>query len=152
VLLYRELHGLRFFPTLVDGDEGKEVVIVYSADSVKDSEGVFWTDANGRQLLKRQRNFRSSFDVDPLDFEEHPVASNYYPLGSTIYLESASNDAQMSVLVDRSQGGGSINDGEIEIMVHRLVTIQIKVLNHASQSRFTSKRFYIIKFFECSLL
>ena len=28
-------------------------------------------------------------------------------------------DVQLTVLTDRSQGGASINDGEVEMMVHR---------------------------------
>ena len=61
--------------------EGKEVIMTYS--KVLDTQGTFWTDANGRQLMKRERNKRFSFDLQDGHFIE-PISSNYYPVTSGI--------------------------------------------------------------------
>ena len=47
-----------------------------------------------------------------------PVAGNYYPINSHIYIKDSAGN-QVSMLVDRSQGGSSLRDGEVELMVHR---------------------------------
>jgi len=53
-------------------------------------------------------------------FDEHdPVASNYYPITSHIYMIDSKSGYRMSVITDRAQGGGSIEDGQIELMIHR---------------------------------
>jgi lysosomal alpha-mannosidase len=44
------------------------------------------------------------------------VAGNYYPVNSRVILKSSPN---LFLLNDRAQGGTSMNDGEIEMMVHR---------------------------------
>ena len=46
---------------------------------------------------------------------KYPSSANYYPITSRIALSDNLN--QMSILTDRSQGGTSLNDGQIEIMV-----------------------------------
>jgi len=93
------------------------VIITYQSDSFKGSNGEFWTDSNGRQNIKRVRNQRFSFDFEEADYEVQPVSSNYYPLTTGMYISSG--DQQMSVLIDRGEGASSINDGEIEVMLHR---------------------------------
>ena len=47
-----------------------------------------------------------------------PVAANYYPVNSHIYLKDGVGN-QLTMLVDRAQGGASLRDGELELMVHR---------------------------------
>jgi len=42
---------------------------------------------------------------------------------SGLFIQSPATQQQMSVLTDRSQGGSSINDGEIELMVHRRLLV-----------------------------
>ncbi|KAG0460423.1 hypothetical protein HPP92_020720 [Vanilla planifolia] len=46
-----------------------------------------------------------------------PIAGNYYPLNLGMYL--ADKKYELSVLVDRACGGSSIQDGQLEIMLHR---------------------------------
>ena len=58
-------------------DSGREVIIKYS-DPNLDSASTFHTDSNGRQMLTRVRDERSSFVLT--DGESEPVASNYYPI------------------------------------------------------------------------
>lgn len=51
------------------------------------------------------------------------MAGNYYPVTSRIFIKDA--NTQLTILNDRSQGGSSLRDGEIELMVnwpHFIVT------------------------------
>nr|CAD2164236.1 unnamed protein product [Meloidogyne enterolobii] len=91
--------------------ESIEVITKYTIEGFKSSQ-VFWTDANGRQMIKRKRN-------DPERFYEgsEPAAGNYFPVNSRIWIEDSSD--RMTILTDRSQGGASLNDGQIELMLHR---------------------------------
>lgn len=43
------------------------------------------------------------------------MSGNYYPVDSSIYVEDATR--RLTVVTDRSQGGASLRDGEIELMV-----------------------------------
>ena len=89
----------------------KEVVTRYSSDIA--SAGELWTDANGREFQRRLRNRRPSFNFTLVS----PIASNYYPVTTAVKL----NDSQTGfvVLVDRAEGAASLQDGAIELMVHR---------------------------------
>ena len=97
----------------VSDQVGKEVVIRYSTDL--NSNRTFYTDANGRQILKRIWNYRPSWKYTVFE----PISSNYYPINSRIFLRDQSANIQLTVLNDRSQGGTSVQDGQIEIMLHR---------------------------------
>ncbi|CAG9760144.1 unnamed protein product [Ceutorhynchus assimilis] len=90
---------------------GIEVVTKYQSDLKSNS--VFYTDSNGKQMLKRVRNFRPSWKVNLSE----PVAGNYYPVTTQISIKDTENG--LAVLVDRAQGGTSLKDGEIELMLHR---------------------------------
>eukprot|EP01061_Rhynchopus_euleeides_P019355 TRINITY_DN317_c0_g1_i1.p1 TRINITY_DN317_c0_g1~~TRINITY_DN317_c0_g1_i1.p1 ORF type:complete len:1106 (+),score=505.33 TRINITY_DN317_c0_g1_i1:99-3416(+) len=97
------------------GDEypGKEVILRYSTGL--QSEGVFYTDSNGREMVKRVYNKRGP-SYPTLEVNE-PVAGNYYPVNAMIALQD--NTAQLAILPDVTQGGASLKDGELEMMVHR---------------------------------
>lgn len=43
----------------------------------------FYTDSNGREMLKRTLNFRPSWKLDV----QQPVAGNYYPVTAAIYIQ-----------------------------------------------------------------
>ncbi|CAF4157331.1 unnamed protein product, partial [Adineta steineri] len=98
-------------PIPIEDNIGKEIIIRYNTD-IK-SEKKYYTDANGRQVLERIRDYRPTWHHVPDDL----VSSNYYPINSRIWIQD--QDRQFTILTDRSQGGGSIYDGSIEIMVHR---------------------------------
>ncbi|XP_055550779.1 lysosomal alpha-mannosidase-like [Wyeomyia smithii] len=98
-------------PIPVEDEIGKEIITRYQSD-IK-SNGVFWTDANGREMIKRVRNHRDTWDVELLE----PVPGNYYPVTAKIALED--DNWRMAVLNDRAQGGTSMEDGVLELMVHR---------------------------------
>jgi len=93
---------------------GKEVVNRITTKFSSKNE--FYTDANGRQILKRRRGIHEhSLNINITD----PVPANYYPINSHISLKDASIGKKLSVLVDRAQGGSSLTDGQLELMVHR---------------------------------
>ncbi|VDN38778.1 unnamed protein product, partial [Gongylonema pulchrum] len=48
---------------------------------------------------------------------DEPVSGNYYPVTSRIFIRDS--QTQLTLLTDRSQGGTSLNDGELELMLHR---------------------------------
>ena len=98
-------------PIPVDDKQGKEVIIRFNSSIA--SNGTWYTDSNGREFQKRQRDSRQSW---PLRVSQ-PVAGNYYPVNAVQWL--ADDDDAMVVLNDRSQGGASIADGSLEFMVHR---------------------------------
>lgn len=50
-------------------------------------------------------------------FQSEASAGNYYPLVTGIIIKDEKEDLQMSIVTDRAEGGGSIRDGQIEIMV-----------------------------------
>ena len=92
---------------------GKEVILRYS--SGLQSKGKFETDANGREMVPRLINGRSP--SYPAFVENEPVAANYFPVNSMIALNDGA--AELVVLTDVSQGGASLAEGELELMVHR---------------------------------
>ena len=98
---------------------GKEVIIRYTNNAAGfDNAGEFWTDANGRQMMRRIRDHRFSFELT--DGDQEPVSSNYYPITTGIFTaDSNAPNNQMSVLTDRSEGGSSLANNQIELMVHR---------------------------------
>ncbi|XP_012923865.1 lysosomal alpha-mannosidase isoform X7 [Heterocephalus glaber] len=94
------------------GDKwGKEVISRF--DTPLKTLGSFYTDSNGREVLKRRRDYRPSWKLN----QTEPVAGNYYPVNSRIYITDGK--MQLTVLTDRSQGGSSLRDGSLELMVHR---------------------------------
>lgn len=98
-------------PIPTDDGTGKEIITRMTADMATDK--VFYTDSNGRDFLKRVRDYRADWDLQVTQ----PVAGNYYPLNLGIF--TSDNISEFSVLVDRATGGASIKDGEIELMLHR---------------------------------
>ncbi|XP_075514635.1 alpha-mannosidase-like isoform X1 [Primulina tabacum] len=100
-------------PIPMDDSVGKEVITRMTANMVTNK--VFYTDSNGRDFLKRVRDYRADW---PLVVTQ-PIAGNYYPINLGIFMED--QKSELSVLVDRAAGGSSINDGEIELMLHRRI-------------------------------
>ena len=92
---------------------GKEIISIFSSDLK--TLGTFYTDANGREMQKRIRNHRDTFKINLTE----PVSSSYYPVNSRIAIVDDMKGIQLSVLTDRSQGGSSLQDGAVELMVHR---------------------------------
>ncbi|XP_009415848.2 probable alpha-mannosidase At5g13980 isoform X1 [Musa acuminata AAA Group] len=98
-------------PIPVDDEIGKEIVTKITTGMATNK--TFYTDSNGRDFIKRVRDYRSDLELQV----NQPVAGNYYPINLGIYMQDDSTE--FSVLVDRSVGGSSILDGQIELMLHR---------------------------------
>jgi hypothetical protein len=100
-------------PIPIEDSIGKEVIIRYLSDV--QSSGAFFTDSNGREFLKRNRSSRITWNMT----EYEPIAGNYYPVNTAAYLED--EQKSFSVITDRSQGGCSLQDGQLEFMIHRRI-------------------------------
>ena len=64
-------------------------------------------------MVKRERDKRETWQLNSTE----PVSQNYYPVNTRMFVKDRQN--QMTVLTDRSQGGTSMKDGQLEIMLHR---------------------------------
>lgn len=99
-------------PIPVDDNVGKEFIVRYETNLKTD--GVMYTDSNGRQMLKRIKDKRPQWNLTLAE----PVAGNYYPVTAAIQMEDSEGKAIL-IMPDRAVGVGSLNDGYAEIMVHR---------------------------------
>jgi lysosomal alpha-mannosidase len=77
--------------------------------------GTWWTDSNGRELRKRERFFRPHWNLTVTE----PISGEYYPVNFAIATADARTGTTLSVVTDRTQGGSSLVDGSVELMVHR---------------------------------
>lgn len=98
------------------GGAGKEVISVLATGW--STGGAFYTDSNGREWQPRIRNARPDYNLTLTE----PIAMNYYPINMAARITDTANGVSLTVLTDRTQGGGSIRDGELELMVHRRLT------------------------------
>lgn len=98
-------------PIPIEDGVGKEVSTRIS--TTMETNKTFYTDSNGRDFIKRVRDYRTDWDLEV----HQPVAGNYYPINLGIYVED--DKTEFSVLVDRAIGGSSLEDGQIELMLHR---------------------------------
>uniref|UniRef100_A0A3Q1GUL4 Alpha-mannosidase n=1 Tax=Acanthochromis polyacanthus TaxID=80966 RepID=A0A3Q1GUL4_9TELE len=98
-------------PVPIDDSLGKEVITRLDT-SIQTGE-YFYTDSNGREILQRKKDFRPTWQLR----QSEPVAGNYYPVNSRAFIKDDVD--QLTVVTDRSQGGGSIRNGSLEIMLHR---------------------------------
>ena len=102
-------------PVPINDLVGKDVVSRYSTSSIVNG-GKFFSDSNGREFMMRKRGDHNVFGFDG-DVDIEPVASNFYPVNAAIFVEDEAHS--LSVLVDRSQGGSSLSDGSVELMIQR---------------------------------
>lgn len=93
----------------VDDGIGREIITRFDTDIA--SNGIFYTDSNGREMLKRKRNHRDTWKLKLLE----NISGNYYPVTAKIAIED--NSRRFAILTDRAQGGSSLADGSIELMV-----------------------------------
>lgn len=65
-------------------------------------------------MIKRTKYINDSQPVN--------IANNYYPVTNAIYLKDQKRrHTAMMVMTDRAEGGTSLNNGEIELMIQRLI-------------------------------
>lgn len=94
--------------------EGMEVISRFSTGWA--TQGAWETDSNAREWQRRERNSRPDYNLTLTE----PVAMNYYPVNTAIRI--ASPTAALTVVTDRTQGGASLADGDVELMLHRRLT------------------------------
>lgn len=94
---------------------GREIVTRFEISNFK-NKGIFYTDSNGREIIRRSRDVRENFQFDPSDEQ---ITSNYYPVTSKIIIRDNDKNLEVAILNDRSQGGTSLLDGKIELMVSK---------------------------------
>ncbi|VDP01944.1 unnamed protein product [Schistosoma margrebowiei] len=108
---------------------GRETIIRYTIDGndvqYRDT-GEFFTDSSGRRLIKRLRNRRDDWSL-PIQYDEiQNITGNYYPIVNRIMIKNILLEwlnekipFGLAIYTDRSHGGTSLNDGELELMLHR---------------------------------
>ena len=102
-------------PVDISDRNGHEVITRY--DSGLATDGSWTTDSNCRESQLRRRNWRANWNVSLSE----PVSGNYFPVNCLIKTTSTSG-VTLSVAVDRSEGGSSLSNGQLELMVHRRMT------------------------------
>ena len=100
-------------PIPIDDQRGKEVVTRFLTPI--QSSSTFYTDSNGREFQQRRRNYRPTWELNVFE----PVSGNYYPVNTAMYIENVASGKALAVSTDRTQGGSSLMDGSVELMVHR---------------------------------
>ncbi|KAL7642572.1 UNVERIFIED_CONTAM: hypothetical protein RMT77_007133 [Armadillidium vulgare] len=101
-------------PIPIEDGIGKEIVNRFHFKNLKTNQ-TFYTDANGREMQKRVKDFRSTWKLNSTE----PVSQNYYPVTSRIIISSSDGKVKAAIMNDRAQGGTSLSDGQMELMVHR---------------------------------
>lgn len=81
-------------PIPVGDGIGKEIIVRYDTDI--QSEAKFYTDANGREVLERKRDYRPTWNYTVAE----PVSGNYYPVNSRIWIKDANR--QLTVLTGKA--------------------------------------------------
>ena len=80
-------------PIPIDDNVGKEIILRYDTDI--QSQGKFYTDANGREVLERIRDYRPTWNYTKVE----PVSGNYYPITSRIWIKE--QNRQFTVLTGK---------------------------------------------------
>lgn len=101
-------------------EAGHEVVTRYITNM--QNQGVFFTDSNGRQMLPRTKLQSAT---------PEQLGGSFYPVVSTMMIRSikgensttstaADRSAEaVAILVDRAQAATSLNEGNLELLIHR---------------------------------
>ncbi|KAL1517914.1 hypothetical protein ABEB36_001614 [Hypothenemus hampei] len=93
-------------------EHGVEVIARFKTNLEYDDK--IYTDANGREIIGRVRNFRDTWNVTIAE----PEAGNYYPIVTGVTLFNGTS-VGFAILNDRAQGGGSLDYQNVEFMIHR---------------------------------
>lgn len=113
VRVYKTLRHIEFEwlvgPIDTADNIAKEIISRFTTTIQSDS--VFYTDSNGRDMMKRKRGERETWDVEMLE----KISGNYYPITTRIAIED--ENYRLAVLTDRAEGGSSLIDGTVELMV-----------------------------------
>jgi len=80
-------------PIPVSDNIGKEIILRYDTDVLSQSK--YYTDANGREVLERTRDYRPTWNYTV----NEPVSGNYYPVNSRIWIKDQTR--QFTVLTGK---------------------------------------------------
>ena len=86
-------------PIPINDQLGKEIILRY--DTNIQSNSLFYTDANGREVLQRKRDYRPSWNYTVYE----NVSGNYYPVVSRIWI----NDQQRQLTILTGTNRHTIN-------------------------------------------
>ena len=97
-------------------ENGKEMVISVKIDDLNNTE-TFYTDSNGLYYMKRKRSHEYENDT-------YNIPMSYFPVVSYITINNENDklkkiNSSLMILNDRSQGGTSYRDGEVELLFNR---------------------------------
>lgn len=82
----------------------------------------------GKEITDRHGNlmFKNQLQVSLLSskkkfatVKKNYLLGNYYPITTDISLSDPAVGTEVAVIIDRAQGGSSMQDGQLELMVHR---------------------------------
>uniref|UniRef100_A0A0K8SVP2 Alpha-mannosidase n=1 Tax=Lygus hesperus TaxID=30085 RepID=A0A0K8SVP2_LYGHE len=118
IRLYRGQQSIEFEwlvgPINLHDTAAKEVITIYKTHLV--TNGIFYTDSNGRKFMKRRRDYRGK------QRNHSPrIESNYYPVTTAARIHD--DRATLTVLTDRAQGASSNVDGSLEFMLQRRLLV-----------------------------
>ncbi len=82
-------------PIPVSDNIGKEIILRYDTDVLSQSK--YYTDANGREVLERTRDYRPTWNYTV----NKPVSGNYYPINSRIWIKDQTG--QLTVLTGKNR-------------------------------------------------
>jgi len=89
------------------GVGGRELIT--RLETSLESNGQFYTDDNGLEIMKREYNATTA----------EPVAGNYYPMVQRAFIRDINSGLQLNLLGDSAHGASSIHNGQLEVMLHR---------------------------------
>ena len=115
IRVYRNSDEIEFEWTVGPLPYEEDFELITRFDTDLRSYQTFYTDSNGKQTLKRMRDMRENWNLSTTE----EVSSNYYPITSWIFIRDEFRDLQLTVMPDRAQGGSSLKDGSVELMIHR---------------------------------
>lgn len=95
---------------LIDG-AGHESIIRFESDLNNGKD--FYTDSNGRQVIKR------TYHTHQHECGDNQIPGNWYPIVTKAFIQDKQSKVQLSILNDRTQGGSSLGNGQFELMIHR---------------------------------
>jgi lysosomal alpha-mannosidase len=82
-------------PIPINDNIGKEIIMRYDTDI--QSQAKYYTDANGREVLERTRDYRPTWNYTV----NEPVSGNYYPINSRIWIKDQTR--QLTVLTGKNK-------------------------------------------------
>lgn len=82
-------------PIPIDDHIGKEIILRYDTDI--QSQSKYYTDANGREVLERIRDYRPTWNYTKAE----NVSGNYYPINSRIWIKDSNR--QLTILTGKDE-------------------------------------------------